>query len=580
MAATTAAEAIKALNDKVVDVFLRSDPLYAPIYGIRGKFEDDIFRVSKEHQLEDLQFFHDVSAEVAALEKDFGATMTPKDLGDVRFLKYAIEVAIDQIGVPGEKGYYIELSENHMGGNLMHFEMGFAMYQPAATQEDFDNYRKRLEKVPSRFDDIITNFRHGIARKVTLPKSSIELLIKKCKESSGEGKEDLDAYVRAMPMAKAEEAKTVTGDEAYMVEHIKKYVLPSFAKVGKFLEEEYLPHARTNDGLYGLDGYKEAYEAYIFQNTTVRYKADEIHALGLKEVERIAALMEQAKASSGFTGTLAEFRAAINDRTKFPQLYFENPAEEVIPYYVDIMKRATEKMKEYFAKFPKFECEIAEVPAFMEKQAPLAFYNPGTPEKSGVFRANMLLHKTKPKHVAVAVCLHEAMPGHHQQISIALEKEDEHLIRKFVMETAYAEGWGLYSEYLGEEMGFYSDPLDYYGRLECEMQRALRLVVDSGLHAQGWTIEQGVEEMAKYLSLPREELYTEVKRYAVIPGQALSYKIGELKIKELRKLAEAELGARFDIKQFHSVVIDDGSMPLQTLEEAVKDWISKVKSEE
>ncbi|KAJ3210107.1 hypothetical protein HDU67_005648 [Dinochytrium kinnereticum] len=594
MTVSTTAQ-IKALNDKAVDLLLVTDPLYAPIFGIRGVLEDEIFQVSKSFQVDLVAKLNDLLAEVNAFGEEH-SELVGNDAADLRFLRYALEGVLEQSGVPGEVGYALELGENHMGGNLMHLEMSFTMYQPAETPEDFQNYKTRLSKLPARFDDIIDNFRHGIARKVTLPIDSVELLIKKCVSSSGEGQEDLDEFALKSSMSKSEAAKKVVGDEKFMVASIKEFVLPSFAKMGKFLKEEYLPHAREFPGIFGLAGYKEAYETYIFQNTTVRYKADEIHALGLKEVERIAKLMEKAKTDCGFEGTLKEFQAAINDKEKFPQLFFDNE-EGVLPYYMEIMEKAEEKMKEYFEKFPKFKCKIEGMPAYMEQQAPLAFYAPGTPEKyvlifvfvrvralifleqAGTFMANMRLHKIKPKHVAVAICLHEAMPGHHYQLSIAFENENQHVIRKFIMETAYAEGYGLYCEYLGEEMGFYSNPFDYFGRLECEMQRACRLVVDSGLHAQGWSIEKGVDFMAQYLSLPRDELLTEVRRYCVIPGQALSYKIGEIKMKELRKRAEGLLGDKFNVKEFHSVLVNDGSMPLEALDEAVMAWVNKQKTE-
>ncbi|KAI9366750.1 hypothetical protein DFJ73DRAFT_653903 [Zopfochytrium polystomum] len=576
-----AAAQIAALNDKAVDIVLESDPLYAPVFGIRGKLEDQVCQVSKAYKESMIAKVKDLLADATAVEKEFAGSLSKQDADDLRFLKFFATSALEHEGVPGEVGYSIELSEDHMNGNLAFFEMGFGSYQPASTPEDFANYKKRLARLPKVFDDIIDNFRHGIRRNVTLPKSSIELLIKKCTTSSFEGLEGpaLDAAVLDGLMAKKEEAKKVMGDEAYLVEDIKEYVLKGYAKVKKFLEEEYLPHARKNDGLFGLDGYKEAYEGYIFKHTSVRYKADEIHEIGLKEVDRIWSRMEEVKNQCGFEGTVKEFQNAINDREKFPFIYFEKPEEEVIPYYKDILVRAEEKMKEYFERFPKFQCAIDPVPANMEAQMPLAFYMPGTADKAGSFRANLRLHKTKPRHVAVAVCLHEAMPGHHHQLSIALENENQHVIRKMNMETAYAEGYGLYSEFLGEEMGFYTNPFDMFGRLECEMQRACRLVVDSGLHAKGWTIEQGVEYMAARLSLPREELVSEVRRYCVMPGQALAYKIGEIKMKELRARAEKELGEKFSIKKFHSAMLDQGSLPLGVLEEVVNDYIKNAKQE-
>ncbi|ORY23766.1 DUF885-domain-containing protein [Rhizoclosmatium globosum] len=571
---------VKSLLDRFVDLSFEIDPFSCAAFGIR-KHEDVNFDISRKGQLERREKWLALQADTKNFADKTQAILSDEEAINLNLLLDTIEANLVQAGIAGEDGYFIELENSHFDGYFVHLESIFQDYQRVETAEDLHNYKKRLELCGEQFDHMIEHYRSGIRRGITLSKESIELVIQKFGASAGPEEpcsfeESTEAAIKSS-WNRAEICKELLGDEHFLVSAIRDVIFPGYSRAKRFLVEEYQQHARQYPGIYGLPDYERQYANYIYQNTNVRYGADEIHQIGIKEVARIEALLNEAKTACGFEGTLQEFQTAIQDKEKFPHLYYEN-SDDVLADYTKITQAAKEKMVDYFEKFPKFDCSVVAMPEFLEQRMPIALYFSGTPEKAGRFAANMQLHKVKPSHQKTAVCLHEANPGHHHQISLGLENEDLHLARRMAFHTAYAEGWGLYCEYLGEEMGFYKDPFQYFGRLEAEQFRAVRLVVDSGLHAKGWSVEQAVDYILSKVSMSRPEVESEVKRYCVRPGQALSYKVGEFKIKELRRYAEAELGDKFDIKKFHSCIIDSGMLPLGTLETIVKRWVSSVKT--
>ncbi|KAJ3131399.1 hypothetical protein HK100_006393 [Physocladia obscura] len=574
---TTAPVTVKTLLDRLVDLKFEEDPFNCAVFGVK-RHEDKIFDLSKEALLANREKLIKLKADVDTFSEKAGSALSASEAADVAFLKESLGSSIEFIGIPGEEGYLFELMHSHMSSPFTSLELIFAQYQAKETKQDFENFRTRLQLLGPQFDNMIASFRSGIARKITLNKNGIDLLIQQFSASAGFDAPDLTEFARKSPLnvSAAAKAKEVTGDEDFLVPAIRDYIIPGYAKVATFLKDEYLQHARVNPGLYGLPNYEKEYAKYILNNTNVAYTADQVHEIGLAEVARIEALMESAKTACGYEGTLSQFRKDINDKEKFPQLFYEDP-NDAIPEYAAICAAAKVKMVDYFDRFPKFDCNVLPVPEYLEKQQPLAFYIPGTPTKGGVFMANMYLHKIKPSHQKTALVLHEANPGHHHQVSLAFEDESMHLARRMDFQTSYAEGWGLYCEYLGEEMGFYTDPFQYFGRLELEIWRAIRLVVDSGLHAKGWSEAYAIDYMLSKMSVSRAEVETEVRRYCVIPGQALAYKIGEMKIKELRAYATERLGELFDLKKFHAVVIDGGSMPLGALDAVVRKWVQSLE---
>jgi uncharacterized protein (DUF885 family) len=320
---------------------------------------------------------------------------------------------------------------------------------------------------------------------------------------------------------------------------------------------------------------KDWYTYLVRQYTTTNLTPDEIHNIGLSEVKRIRDEMTKLIASTGFQGTFDEFNDFIRTDSQF---FFTTP-EDLLAAYRDICKRTDPELIRLFGHLPRLPYGVKPVPAYAEKSQTTAYYEGGSLEagRPGYFFANTYDLASRPKWEMVALSLHEAVPGHHLQISIAQELEDLPEFRRRGWYTAYGEGWGLYSESLGEEMGLYDDPYAKYGQLSYEMWRAIRLVVDVGMHYKGWSRQQAIDYFLANVGKAEHDIIVEVDRYIVWPGQALAYKIGELKIKELRAFAAKELGDSFDIRAFHDQILGSGPLPLNILEPQIKDWVSKQK---
>ena len=320
------------------------------------------------------------------------------------------------------------------------------------------------------------------------------------------------------------------------------------------------------------------YAFRVRQMTTTDMTPQEIHDLGLSEVARIRAQMDRVIEESGFEGSFEDFTEFLRTDAQF---YFDQP-EELLAAYRDISKRADPELVKLFGKLPRLPYGVVPVPSYAEKSQTTAYYQQGSLEagRPGNFYANTYDLKTRPKWEMEALTLHEAVPGHHLQISIAQELEDLPWFRRFGGETAFVEGWGLYSESLGEEMGFYKDPYSKFGQLTYEIWRAIRLVVDTGMHALGWTRQEAIDFFKANTGKTEHDIVVEVDRYIVWPGQALAYKIGELKIKELRAMAKDELGDAFDIRAFHDQVLGNGALPLRVLETHIKEWVASQKGDD
>jgi len=310
-------------------------------------------------------------------------------------------------------------------------------------------------------------------------------------------------------------------------------------------------------------------------STTTDMTPQQIHELGLAEVKRIRAEMDQVIKGTGFKGTFEEFCHFLRTDPKF----YYSDADSLLRGYRDICKRADPELAHLFGKLPRLPYGVKEVPAFAEKSQTTAYYQPGSPSagRPGWYFANTYALETRPKWEMEALSLHESVPGHHLQIAIAQELENAPEFRKHGGYTAFVEGWGLYSESLGTEMGFYKDPYMKFGQLTYEIWRAIRLVVDTGMHSMGWSRQQAIDYFIANSSKNEHDITVEIDRYIVWPGQALAYKIGELKLKELRAYAARELGEKFDVREFHDQVLGSGALPMDVLEKRIKDWVASKK---
>ncbi len=444
--------------------------------------------------------------------------------------------------------------------------------QPFKTVQDYDNFLQRLDGFVAWADQAIVNMREGVKRGYTLPKVLAERTLPQLAAHIVTRPEESLYWG---PIAKIP-ADFSTADRERLTkayrEAIETRVVPTYRKLHDYMRDDYLPKTRLSDGMDGLPNGKAWYAYNVRRITTTDYTPEQIHQIGLDEVKRIHGQMEGVMKQVGFKGTLDEFFRHLNTD---PQFFFDNRAD-LIAGYDAIRRRVNPQLPQLFEILPKAEYEVRAVEPFREKSAAGGQYQAASEDGSrpGIFYANAYDLRARPKWAMEALSLHEANPGHHFQISIQREQQGLPKFRRFGGYTAYSEGWALYAESLGPDLGMYTDPYQYFGRLEGELWRAIRLVVDTGLHSKGWTREQVLEYMDANSSAAEARRVSETERYMAIPGQALAYKIGQLKISELRARAEQELGPKFDVRKFHSVVLIGGALPLDVLEAKVDRWIA------
>ncbi|HEY5823422.1 MAG TPA: DUF885 domain-containing protein [Cyclobacteriaceae bacterium] len=447
--------------------------------------------------------------------------------------------------------------------------------QPFKTVKDYDNWLSRLEAYVQWCDTAVVNMKKGIAQKYVLPKALTKKVIGQLANfDHGPVKEHL--YYEPIKNIPADFS---AGDKARLTkayeEIIGDKIIPAHKKMKDFMSSEYLPASRESSGIDAVPAGKEYYAYLIKQFTTTSMTADQIFELGKQEVDRITKEMETVKNEVGYKGDMKSFFAYL--RTKKELTPFTKP-EQVIDNFNAIHERMKPQLSKLFDKTPKTSFVVRRTEAFREKTS-AAEYVAGSQDatRPGIFYVPIPDVKTYNTISDEDLFLHEAIPGHHYQVMLQMENTSLPKFRQLVGYSAYAEGWGLYAESLGKELGLYTDPYQYFGMLSGEIHRAIRLVVDAGMHSQGWTREQAIQYSLDHE--PRDEagITSEVERYMAIPGQALSYKIGQLKIIELRAKAEKELGAKFNIAQFHNQVLDSGCIPLNVLEEKINRWIEEVK---
>ncbi len=446
---------------------------------------------------------------------------------------------------------------------------------PAATAAQLENELARLRALPRLVDQVIALLTEGLRRGVTPPQVTLR---------------DVPAQVRAQIPADpfqspllhgfAAPAPTLSGEDslrlrAAAAQAYTAQVRPAFQRLEQFLAERYVPGARTTVAASALPDGAAWYAWRIRTETSTTLTAAEIHAIGRAEVRRLRAEMERVMRQTGFTGTLPQF---FHHLRTAPQFYYTDP-EELLRAYRDIAKRIDPQLMKLFRTLPRTTYGVLPVPPYAAPSQTTAYYYPGSLEsgRPGYFYANTYALATRPKWEMEALTLHESVPGHHLQIALAQELGALPEFRRHGGYTAFVEGWGLYAESLGDELGLYTDPYMKFGQLTYEMWRAIRLVVDTGLHALGWSREQAIQYFQDNAGKSEHDIVVEVDRYLVWPGQALAYKLGELKLKELRAYAERELGPKFDVRRFHDEVLRHGAIPLSVLDERLRAWVAEQK---
>jgi uncharacterized protein (DUF885 family) len=448
--------------------------------------------------------------------------------------------------------------------------------QPFDTPKDYENWLKRIDGFVVWTNQAIANMRRGADKGIVQPKVLMERAVPL-----------LDRLIAANPEQSvfwrpvAQFGKGVpAADQARLREAyraaIAEKINPSLTKLRDFVRDEYMPRTRESVAFSALPLGQEWYAYRVKEQTTTSLTPDQIHQIGLDEVKRIGAEIDRVAREIGFQG---DRRAFFDSLRADPRFYYDKE-EDLLNGYRALKDQVRARLPELFDIKPKADFEIRAVEPFRAASQASASYMSPSPDgkRPGIFYVNTYDLKSRPKYLMQSIYLHEAEPGHHYQLSIQQELKQLPKFRRFGGYTAYAEGWGLYAESLGREVGFYTDPYDYVGALSAEIWRAIRLVTDTGMHAKGWTRQQSIDFMLSNSAIGATDAAAEIDRYIAIPGQALSYKLGELKIKELKARAQRELGPRFDVKAFHRQILVDGALPLDVLDAKLDRWIQAEKA--
>ncbi len=575
--AASPAAAAESAHDRLYRLFQESDEANLRRNPIAAMFRGD-FRYAD--RLGDFLTDEYFAAERAAAEADIAAlnAIDRGSLNETDQLAYDVfkyqrdedlaDVQPDMLALTAVRPV------NHFSGFHTFYPV-FASGRSAApfrNVEDYENNLKRHREFVIAVDRAIGRFRQGLQSGVVETKLTIRNVI-----------EQLDTQLRDAPEAspyfgpaqnfpegvpEAERARLRTE----LAAAIRDGIFPAYRRLRDFLQNEYLPHARDGVGLSSMRGGAQLYERLIRKNTTLPMTADEVHNLGLSEVARIRSEMDAIRTRVNFRGTLAQFFEFLRTDRQF------EPAsrEALRDRYYAIGRKVDERIGQYFSVLPRTRLEIREVEAFRERNEAGGSYQDGTPDGSrpGVFYYNAYDLPSRRTYGMETLYLHEGAPGHHFQISLANENTALPNFMRFGGNTAFVEGWALYAETLWDELEMESDPYQRFGGLNDEMLRAMRLVVDSGIHSKNWTRDQAIQYMLDNSGMSRTEVVAEVERYIAIPGQALAYKVGQLTILRLRAKAERELGSRFDIREFHAQVLNTGALPMPVLERKIDTWIA------
>lgn len=555
---TSPTAALHALFDAEWEWGLKESPEWATHYGdtrynhLWTDFSPEAIERRKQHT-------RDLVTSITAIPR--GALSEDEQLNYDLFL-YDAKRAAEGLRFPSEL-----LVLDQMGG-VYKDVADMAQIIPRRTLKDFENYLERLRRVPALVDQNIALMKRGADSGVTPPRDVLGKVAALMSEQIVDQPTSSPIYTTAfgdLPPDIPAPERTRLQEEAKKL--IISEVLPSFKKLKANFENEYLPKARASIALSDMPDGKAWYAYNVRRSTTTDMTPDEIHELGLSEVKRLREAMEAVMRETGFNGSLKDF---FNFLRTDPKFYYTT-TDDLLIGYRDICKRIDPELSKLFGTLPRLTYGVRPVPDYSAKTQTTAYYMPGSYEagRAGYFYANTYNLPARPKWEMEALTLHEAVPGHHLQISRAMELGELPKFRQFAGYTAYVEGWGLYAEALGYELGMYKDPYMKFGQLTYEMWRSIRLVVDTGMHAKGWSRERAVQFFEENSGRAKHDIEVEVNRYIVWPAQALAYKIGQLKILELRKRAEAELGDKFSIRDFHDQLLGAGAMPLPVLESRI-----------
>lgn len=569
-------DAIVKAMDQALDISMRANPTGATLRGDH-RFDDLLPDVREDAIRALLMERRSLMGRVTQIDRD---GLTPPNQLNHDLLMYELAGAMRMART---RSYLTPV--NQLGGPHTDLPL-FAQRYTARTRAEQEAYVQRLRALPVYFDQTIENMRAGIAEGRTPPRAVMGGIDAQAFTHTDERYlEQPREHVMFSPIA------GLAPDDELAIEAesvITEEIVPAFAAFGEFLRDEYIPGCRETLGWTEVEGGRFDYMTFLWQHTTITWTPEEVNRIGQAEVDRIRAAMFVVIERSDFEKkdelTGDELFDAFVDYLRTDERFYYDNAGDLIRGYRDIAKQVDGELPKLFVLLPRLTYGVKEMPSFIAENAPTAYYQYGSLETgvAGTFIANTYRLDQRPKYEMIALTLHEAMPGHHLQHALARELADLglHPWRATLGYNAFGEGWGLYSERLGLEMGpdpergFFADPYDDFGRLSYEMWRALRLVVDTGIHAFGWTRDEAIDYMLANSALTRTNIEREVDRYISWPGQACGYKLGELKIRELRQRAEEALGEDFDIRQFHKALLEQGALPMEILERRIDEWIS------
>ena len=489
--------------------------------------------------------------------------LTEDNVLNYKLYEFDITREIEQANFPT---YFLRI--NQRGGIQSFYETGNRLVYTSS--KDYYDWLSRLDQFSQNINNFLDINKEGLEKGITQPKMITEGVVKQIQAI-------IDSDIENNPYMKvftnADENLINSTDKNQLIELaeeiITNKIIPAYIDLNEFLIKEYLPNSRDSIGISEVPGGKQYYEYLARFYTTTELTPDEIHQIGLDEIKRIRSEMDNIIDQVGWEG---DFNSFLNYLRTSPRFYYDNP-EDLFNAYLIMSKTIDPLLPKIFKTFPRAPYGVIPIPDESAPFTTTAYYNSPSPGRPGYFYANLYKPESRPKYEIPVLTVHEAVPGHHFQISIAQELENVPMFRKYMGITAFVEGWGLYSEELGEYMGIYDDPYDKFGQLTYDMWRAIRLVVDTGMHYKNWSRDDAIQLFIDNSAKSLLDIENEVDRYIAWPGQALAYKIGQLKILELRTRAETVLGDKYDIKDFHYEVLKRGSLPLDLLEFYIDQWI-------
>jgi uncharacterized protein (DUF885 family) len=545
------------------EYILKHNPTFATYIGDH-RYNDRLEDLSEESLYSQSEYFKDLLAETEKVDENLLTA------GNKLNRLLLINALTNNIRMFRYRTHYLPL--DHMQGPHIDFPQ-IIEFHPFNTRKDVNDYLSRLNAFSSQIDQVIGLLQKGTEQKITAFKNIIEHVLMQVETFTKFTPEDSPLFSPVQKIKDGFSEQDIEDISNQIKDAISSGVTPSYKKLYNYLSNEYMKHCREKEGVWSLPDGSDMYRFYVKYHTTTDLSPEEIHETGRREVDRISGEVIKLMKGLGFSGSIREFSAYIKGKTElYPQ-----SAEEIMQGYRDILARMDKMLPEFFGRLPRAKYDLKEIEKYREQAAPAAYYYspPRDFSRPGYFYVNTFRPELRPKFDMEALACHEAVPGHHLQIAIMQELEDLPDFRRYGGSTAFIEGWALYAEKLAKEMGFYQDTFSEYGRLNNEIWRAVRLVVDTGLHYYKWGRAETITYCKENTGLEEQEIEVEVDRYIAMPGQALAYKTGELKIMELRQESEKSLGQAFDIKEFHDRLLENGALPLHILDSMMKAWMDR-----